>query len=408
MVLSHAHIDHSGNIPTLVREGFAGPIYCTSATRDLCRIMLLDSAHVQAHDIEHVNRKRAQAGEPRKTPVYTVGDAERCLDSFVAQDYGVPFQPWDGLQVSFHDAGHILGSSLILLEAGQNGESLRYLFTGDLGRKHLPLLRDPEQVLKVDYLQIESTYGNRQHGSMEETREELGEVVRAAHRQKGKIIIPAFSIGRTQDIVYELRQLEISGRIPWIKAFVDSPLAVDATEIYRKHPECFDQETRDLLARHQDPLGLSRLTYVQGQEESKKLNHIRGACIIISASGMCEGGRVLHHLIHSLDDRRNTILFVGYQAQGTLGRRLVEGERSVRIFGEEYSVRARVAVLNGFSAHADRDELLGYVAAVGGELKGAFVVHGDPDQSRALGEGIRSWNPSVSVRVPSPGEEQKL
>ncbi len=407
MILSHAHIDHSGNIPSLVKAGFIGSIYATFATRDLCAAVLRDSGHIQESDAAYLNKKRARKGLPPITPLYTRQDATESLKSFMGVSYGRSFSPVPGVQATFHDAGHILGSAITTLEVNENGRSFRLAFSGDLGRKGLPILRDPQIVKPVDYYVTESTYGNRFHGTPDEARQTLRRVINATHRRGGKVIIPAFSVGRTQEIVYHLHQLCEAKKIPDIPIFVDSPLSVNVTEIFRLHPECYDEELSEFILsdRHPDPFGFSRLRYIRDVEESKELNFLREPAVIISASGMCEAGRILHHLKNNIEDPRNTVLIVGFQAENTLGRKLVEKQSKVKIFGEEYELRAHVEVINGYSAHADRRELLDYVSQVkGGRLKRVFVTHGEEEQALALADGIRDLG-VADVFVPQRGDE---
>ncbi|MEW6686891.1 MAG: MBL fold metallo-hydrolase [Candidatus Edwardsbacteria bacterium] len=403
LILSHAHLDHSGNIPTLVKQGFKKNIYMTSATKDLLAVMLPDSAHIQKKDTEFVNKKRAEKGLPSKTPLYTLKEVGDCLCYFVGMNYEKPFYITDEIKVTFHDAGHILGSALISLEIKENGKKKQIIFSGDLGRKNLPILRDPYQIQKADILILESTYGNRLHGPIEKTVEELEEVVRRTYLRGGKIIIPAFSVGRTQEIVYELHKLFETNRLPPLPIFVDSPLSVNVTEIFKSHPECYDEETKEMVFNTGDPFGFNRLTYITEVEDSKRLNALEESCIIISASGMCEAGRILHHLRHSIENSRNTILIVGFQAQGTLGKQLVDKAKKVRIFGEEFTVEAEVKVMNGFSAHADRNELLEYLIPVKDNFGPVFLVHGDEDQSLALAEEIKDLGVKEVV-VPEVGQ----
>jgi metallo-beta-lactamase family protein len=406
MILSHAHLDHSGNIPTLVKSGFQGNIYMTSPTRDLLGVMLRDSAHIQESDIKFVNKKRAGKGLSAKEPLYTMDDAERSLDYFVSLSYERPFSPLPGVKAVFHDAGHILGSAMVDLELSENGRTKRFFFTGDLGRDHLPIIRDPYQPTGADYLLMESTYGDRIHGPIEEISQKLQETVRRVYNRRGKIIIPAFSVGRTQEIVYELHGMFDGGTLPAMPIYVDSPLSVNVTNIFKMHPECFDKETRVQVENHHDPFGFGRLTYIQTVEESKKLNESAGPCIIISASGMCEGGRILHHLRNSLADSRNMVLIVGFQAQGTLGKRLVDKEPVVKIFGEEQDVRAEIKVLNGFSAHADRNDLINFVDAMKDGSGRILLIHGEETQSQSLAEALKARGKDVTV--PDPGQGMDL
>lgn len=408
LVLSHAHMDHAGNIPSLVKQGYQGPVYATLATYDLCGAMLQDSAHIQTADAAYVNKKRAHRGEPPVEPLYGLQDALACLRHFVSVAYGRPVPVAPGVLLTFYDAGHILGSALTVLDIEQGGRRTRLLFTGDLGRKNLPILRDPQVVPEVDILITESTYGNREHETPEEAETCLREVVRRTYRRGGKVIIPAFAVGRTQEVVYALHRLTEAHAIPPLPIYVDSPLATNVTEIFRLHPECYDEETVGFMwvDGHRDPFGFSRLTYVRDVEESKRLNALREPAVIISASGMCEAGRILHHLKHNVEDPRNTVLFVGFQAENTLGRYLVDGRKEVRIFGEEYTVRAEVESVDGYSAHADREELRNYIQRLldhGGRLEHVFVVHGDEENAQALAQALAEM-PVGSVHVPVRGE----
>lgn len=406
LVLSHAHIDHSGNIPNLVKRGFQGPIYATFATRDLCSAMLRDSAHIMEGDVAYLNKKRARRGEPPVEPLYTISDATACLSYFVALGYERPLQVLPGVRMTFFDAGHILGSALTVLEFGGDG-GIRLGFTGDLGRRNLPVLRDPVQIPAVDYLIIESTYGDRLHETPTEAQDRLRKVVLKAFRDGGKVIIPAFAVGRTQEIVYDLQRLTLAQKIPRLPIFVDSPLATDVTEIFRLHPECYDREAHDLLVEGKDPFGFKQLRYTRSTEQSKSLNFLREPAVIISASGMCEAGRILHHLKHNIGDRKNVILFVGFQAENTLGRRLLDGAKHVNIFGQSHRVRAQIETMGGYSAHADRNALLNYVRPLVGGLRRAFVVHGELHSSEALAEGLRELGVADAL-VPELGQEVTL
>jgi len=400
VVLSHAHIDHSGNLPRLIAGGFDGPIYCTHATRDLCSIMLPDSAHIQEKDAEYVNKRHKRKGLPAVRPLYTTTEALAVLERMISLSYNRPTDIAPGVRLRFLDAGHILGSAITLLEISENGRSLRLVYTGDLGRPNMPLLRDPEQVREADVLITESTYGSRLHEKLTEVPQRLAQIVNRTYERRGKIIVPAFSVERTQEVVYFLNQLWQEQRIPDLPVFVDSPLSTNATSIFRMHPECFDLETYHFMQEHEDPFGFDRLRYVRDVEESKKLNALKEPCIIISASGMCESGRILHHLKNNIEDPANTILIVGYMAENTLGRRLVERDEVVNIFGEPYRLRAEVAILNAFSAHADREELLAYIRGMNPErLRHLFVVHGEPSQAEPLAEALRSLV-KCEVRIP--------
>jgi len=403
LVLSHAHIDHSGNIPNLVKSGFNGPIYTTSATRDLCAIMLRDSAHIIESDVEHLNQQRISQGLPLLEPTYTTADVERALRQFHGLEYGSTFAIAPGVQLTFLDAGHILGSALSVLDIQESGNLHRLLFTGDLGRRDMLILRDPEVVPDVNHLIIESTYGGRLHGTPEEAEQELSRVVNETISRKGRLIIPAFSVGRTQEIVYGLHRLALASKIPQLPVYVDSPLSVNATEVFRLHPEAYDSETDRFVLEYSDPFSFDSLHYVRRAEDSKAINRVRKPIIIISASGMCEGGRILHHLINNIGDARNTILFVGYQAENTLGARIKAGEKRVPILGEEYTLRARIEAIDAYSAHADQNELLDYVQRVNKNLRQVFIVHGETEASLALQQGLADHGISQTT-IPERGQ----
>lgn len=405
MVLSHAHIDHSGNIPNFVKNGYAGPIFATTATVDLCQIMLRDSAYLHERDVVWANKIRRRQNLPDVEPLYTIEDAEAAMTSFMGVQYDRSFPICPGVQATFRDAGHILGSAGMLLEVSEKGRRLRVGFTGDIGRNDVPILRDPNAIRDVDALVMESTYGNRLHSSREDVEEELAETVREVASSGGKVIIPAFAVGRTQLIVYMLHKLFDQGRIPDMPVYVDSPLATAATRVFRSHPECFDQETfRTFLQDNQDPFGFGRLKYITDVEDSKKLNELKYPHIIISASGMAEGGRVLHHLRNNIGNPRNLVLLVGYAAEHTLARRLMDGHREVKIFGEEFQVRCKVKRMDAFSAHADRNELLEYVGYTPPEhLKHIFLVHGEAEQALPLKEALEQKGYG-SVQFPAPNE----
>ncbi|MDE3088559.1 MAG: MBL fold metallo-hydrolase [Chloroflexota bacterium] len=405
-ILSHAHIDHSGNLPTLVKNGFAGEVNCTTATRDLVALMLRDSARIQEQDAEYLNQKKSRQGAPKVEPLYTTADVERALPHLVGRAYDTPFH-LDGVRVTMLDAGHILGSAITLLELNEQGRTVRLGFTGDLGRPATRLLNDPKSVRDLDYLIIESTYGDREHGPLQQSEDELAQIVSQTVKRGGKVIIPAFAVERTQEVVYTLHLKKEAGRVPATPTFVDSPLAIDATDVFRLHPECLAPQLRDHLLSHDDPFGFGGLRYTRTVEESKKINTLREACVIISANGMCEAGRILHHLKNNIEDERNTILFVGYQADNTLGRRLVDGAKKVKIFGDEFNVRAQIQVVNGFSAHADRSELLDWVSRGKDKLKGVFVVHGEEKSALSFADALRSMG-GFTVTVPEPKQTIEL
>jgi len=411
VVLSHAHIDHSGNLPTLHSKGFKGSIYCTSATRDLCSIMLLDSAHIQEKDTEYVNKRRAKKNQSPFKPLYKIDDARNVLKSFKTASYGKTFCI-DGLceavEVEFFDAGHILGSAMMVLTIKENGRKFKFAFSGDIGRPGLPILKDPEFIGDVDFIISESTYGGRIHDKANMMDQQLLAVLKEAVSRGGKIIIPAFSVGRTQEIIYSMSVLFNEGLIEKFPIFIDSPLSTKATDIFKMHPECYDKEFSDMIIRGKEVFELPQIRYVQDVEESKSLNSVTGPCMIISASGMAESGRILHHLKNNIEDPKSTILIVGYMAEHTLGRRLIESREeenaSIRIFGDEYFVHSKIVVLNSFSAHADRDELLEYFDKFDrNKLQKIFLVHGEIDQQEAFKDGLKFQN-FKDIEIPVKGQ----
>ena len=415
VVLSHAHMDHSGNLPSLVKNGFRGPIWSTAATIELATALLKDSAHIQKQDAEYLNRQVAKAppqdpfAAKRKPvpPLYDEKDVAETVKLMRPKGYREPFEVVPGCRVTFYDAGHILGSAVTLLQLEEGRKKLTVGFTGDLGRSGQPIIRDPVRPpWTIDYLLTESTYGDRVHEAIPGLKRKLREIVKQTFDRGGRVLIPAFSVGRTQNVVHYLNQLFQEGELPRIPIYVDSPLSVDATEAYRHHPECFDEETMRFMQEAGDPFGFKLLTYTRTADESKALNDKRGPAVIIASSGMCEAGRILHHLKHSVARPENVVLIVGYQAEHTLGRRLLEHAQTVRILGDEIPVRCRVEKINGLSAHADREELTSYVKNVEG-LRGCFVVHGEEKVSLALAERLKELQVE-GVHVPKPGESVEL
>lgn len=403
-VLSHAHIDHVGNFPNLCRKGFTGNIYSTFATRDLAAIMLVDSAEIQRSDAEYVSQKRAKLGLPKVEPLYDAIDAEKAIRQFVSFNYGRPMAIADGVSITFRDAGHILGSAQVVFDIREANRSFRFLFSGDVGRPGQDILRDPESVENVDFLQIESTYGDREHHDAANSLDELERLVGGALKRGGKVIIPAFSVGRTQQLVFEFNKLIAAGRLPVVPMFVDSPLSVNATEVFRLHPECFDEETYRFLQEEGSPFGFSNLTYIRDVAQSKALNEFKGPCVIISASGMAEAGRVRHHINNHGGDPINLILFVGFCAEHTLGAQILAGKNPVNIHGEPKTLRAQVARIDAFSGHAGHSELLAYFRRITGDIKKITVVHGDEIPALTFGEALKRERPQAEVIVPVPGQ----
>jgi metallo-beta-lactamase family protein len=404
VMLTHAHIDHSGSLPTLVKLGFNGKIWATPATRDLCAYMLRDSAFIQQADAEYINRKGAEDPDFQPVePLYDEADAVAALERFAAMPYHQAFSPLPGVTARFIEAGHILGSASVVLDVEERGKRLRLALTGDLGRKGLPILRDPERPEPpLDAIVMESTYGNRLHGSVAQMNSDLERVIKETVTRGGKVIVPAFAVGRTQELLFALAQLHREARLPAVPVFIDSPLATSVTSVFRLHPECFDQETRAFLDKHGEAFAFPEVRFVSDRDESMRLNSLRGPAVIISASGMCEAGRILHHLKNHIEDPRNTVLVVGYMAKHTLGRRIVEREPRVKIFGVERELRARVEILNAFSAHADKDDLLAYATTAATETTRFFLVHGEPDQQEPLARAMAARG--LDAHVPARGD----
>lgn len=409
VLLSHAHIDHSGALPALAKRGFSGKVHATGATADLTEMMLEDSAHIQESDCEYVNKKERRRGKDCRRPFYDADDVRTIARRFVGLRYGDVVSVQPRLKASFHDVGHILGSAAIRLTAKAGGTTTTLLFSGDLGRKQMPILRDPEAPPSCDALIIESTYGDRLHSeSREAATQKVQAMVARAVANRSKIIVPAFAVGRTQDLVMWIKELVKEGRIEPLPIYIDSPMATKATEIFRRHPECYDEETYRILTSEGDPFVARYIHYVSSVQESQKLNKMKGPCVIISASGMCEGGRVIHHLKHAIQDEANIVAIVGFQAEHTLGRKLVEGWDTVPIFGVPTPRRAQVVRFNGLSAHADRDDLLAYVRAITPSPATVFVVHGEEKQSCSLAAALQAEHPRMDVIVPEPGSTHDL
>lgn len=404
VVLSHAHIDHCGRLPFLTAQGYKGPIYSTPATRDLCAIMLADSAHIQEKDAEFL----ARHGRPYVPPIYATADVAPTIANFRTIPYDQAFDVVPGLRATYVEAGHILGSASVVLEAEDSARARRLVFSGDVGRWGLPIIRDPKPPVGADVMIMESTYGDRDHPPAEDMRARLGEIVRDTAARGGRIVVPAFAVGRTQELVYDLHALARDGKIPEIPIYIDSPLAVDATSVFAMHPEVFDHG-EDLVAAVRDLFHFELVHYTRDVSESKALNTARGPMVVISASGMAESGRIQHHLTHAAPDPRSTILIVGFQAEHTLGRRIVERQPTLKIFGDPVPLRARVEVLNGYSAHADRNELTRWLDAVRG---GAAVpprvhlVHGEARAQSALIERLGAAG--YTVDAPRRGDRRTI
>jgi metallo-beta-lactamase family protein len=405
VVLSHAHIDHSGALPLLVQQGYRGPIYATPATRDLCAVMLADAAMIQEADARYINKtiERDNAEMDPVEPLFSQADVVATLAQMVSVPYHRRQLVAEGIHATFLDAGHVLGSAVTVLDIDDDGEHKRVVFSGDLGRRNLPILRDPEVATGAHALILESTYGDRKHPPFAEMHEQLGHVISRTVARGGKVLIPSFALERAQEILFALKQLRARGAVPNVPVYVDSPLTVKITEIFKLHPECYDAETLALLRGSESPFDFDELRYVTDKEASKEVAARDEPCIIISASGMCEAGRVVHHLKSMVESDRNTIVIVGFQAQHTLGRRLTEHRPRVRIFGVERDLRAQVVVLSGFSAHADQQDLLDYAEAVRekGHLREVFLVHGEPPAQRTLAAALgRAHFPTVHIPAP--------
>ncbi len=408
VLLTHAHMDHSGRLPMLAKRGFEGPIFATPATRDLCEVMLPDSGHIHEEDAEFWNSKRAEE-EDRIEPLYTVADAKATIPLFKTSSLNAPLELCPGCRATYLEAGHILGSAMLLVEMRSKGRSRRLLYSGDLGRFNVPILKNPlEPLPEVDYLVTECTYADRRHDNPTDMKEKLCRIIGQAAERGGKVIIPAFSVGRTQTIIYYLIQLFSEGRLKELPVFVDSPLSTHATEVFARHPECYDSEALRQWGREGDLFGRNGLVrFITDVEDSKALNDRKDPCVIMAASGMCEAGRILHHLKNNIEDEKNTVVVVGFMAQHTLGRRIVERREELKIFGRMYKLLARVEILNGFSAHADVDEFRRLYAPLARKLRRAFVVHGEEAQPAAMRRLLAELG-CREVVVPSLGDRVRL
>jgi len=409
MILSHAHIDHSGSIPTLVKQGFKGKIYCTSPTLDLCTIMLADSAHIHESETEYINKKRENKNEAPIEPLYTMEDVEASMQHFESIPYDAPFKIDEDIEVRLIDVGHILGATSVHLRIKDGNHTKKLTFTGDIGRPHDKILKAPSPFPQADFIITESTYGNRLHDDAENAEKKLHQVVmHTCFEKKGKLIIPAFSLGRTQEIVYALDRLQSKGKLPPIKVFVDSPLSVNATEIMRKHPECFNKDIVEYMKKDPDPFGFNGLTYIRKVEDSIALNDLKEPCIIISASGMMEAGRIKHHLKNNLPHKENTVLIVGYCPENTLGGRLIKGAKEVKIYGKDYKVKADIEIIHSYSSHADYKEMMEFYSCQEKTLiQKMLLVHGEYDVQQDYKE-ILTKEGFFHIEIPEEGSIFKV
>jgi metallo-beta-lactamase family protein len=401
VLLTHAHLDHCGLLPKLVKEGFKGKIYCTDATAEIAQIILLDSAKLQEEDAEFKlkrHKKEGRKGPYPVVPLYTVTDAEACFPHFHNVKYKTPVEIGPGIEATFCDAGHVLGSSIIKVKVSLNGQDRSVLFSGDVGRPHRPIVRDPSLVDEADYVLVESTYGDRIHKGPEDTKKMIAEVVNSTMQAGGNVIVPSFALERAQELLYFINELLLTNAIPHITVYLDSPMAERITKVFKKHRELYDKEMTEFVNNHESPFNFPGLKMIGTSDESKAINHVRGPVMIIAGSGMCTGGRIKHHLVNNISNPRNTIMFVGYQAVGTLGRQIVDGKKEVRILGREYPVEARVVRINGFSAHADKQELLQWLSGLTRPPRKLFVVHGESESALHFGDYIKretGWEVAV-------------
>lgn len=396
VILSHAHIDHSGLIPKLYKKGFRGKVYCTKATKDLCRIMLEDSADIQEREAEYDNKRLRRKGLPLREPLYTKKDALNCMKLFKAYNYDDIISVSEDVNAVFKDAGHILGSSIVEVFAKEKGNAKKIVFSGDIGKLDSPIIRNPTFIKEADFVLVESTYGGRIHEDITERKQMLIDIIGKNYKKGGRLMIPCFAIERTQEIIYNLNEFTEKGLMENIPVFVDSPLATKATEIFVRHPECYDEEIKDLIAEGDMPFQFPKLKFIKALKDSKKLNDYHDPCIIIAGSGMCTGGRIKHHLKNHLNEENSTVLFVGYQAVGTLGRRIRSGQKKVKIYGRWYDVKVNIESIGGFSAHGDKEFLLQWLCNFKDKPK-IFIVHGEPEEAKSLKEEVVKFNKNVSI-----------
>jgi len=392
VLLTHAHLDHCGLLPKLVRDGFKGKIYCTAATAEIARLILLDSAKLQEEDAQFKRRRHQREGRKGTYPVvplYTQADAEACFPQFSPVKYKQPIRISKHVQATFYDAGHVLGSSIIKVTAAENRQARSILFSGDIGRPDRPIMHDPAYIDQADYVLVESTYGDRIHQGREDIKKAIAEVINSTMRAHGNIIVPSFALERSQEVLYYINELVLEKAVPHLSVFLDSPMATGITRIFEQHPELYDHELAEYIEKHRSPFRFPGLKMVETVAASKAINRIKKPIMVIAGSGMCNGGRIKHHLVNNISRPESTVMFVGYQAVGTLGRRIVDGEKQVRILGKEYAVKARVVQINGFSAHADRDELLKWLSGLKKPPRRVFVVHGEPESAKHFADYIR-------------------
>jgi len=407
VLLTHAHLDHCGLLPKLSKEGFKGKIYGTSATADIARIILMDSAKLQEEDAEYKRKrheKEGRKGPYPEVPLYTTADVEACCPQFSPVKYKQPIRINNSIEATFYDAGHVLGSSIIQIKAQVNSEQRTVLFSGDMGRPDRPIVQDPASFEQADYILIESTYGDRVHQGREDTKKLIAEVINSTKQAGGNIIIPSFALERSQELLYYINELLLEDKIPHLMVFLDSPMAANITKVFQKHRELFDEEMTEHIRHNESPFNFPGLKITGTSDESKAINHIKGTVIIIAGSGMCTGGRIKHHLVNNITGQRNTIMFVGYQAVGTLGRQIVDGKKEVRILGQQYPVRAKIARINGFSAHADREELFNWLRGLKKPPRKIFIVHGESKSAKHFGDYVRQKT-GWQVTVPAYQDE---